>query len=652
MVRKNLFSLTWSAVRKVPRTLGHVVRLALQKVKLQILPQLTKWKAQSEEPKVVIYKNHGIAVLSILAHAVPFAGVMALLVLNINTFFIGNLSTSAVTAFQFAAKLLELLMQASLADILLSAIRWQIVRNQDLPLGGLVAPLRTTDVSYLWSLELWGSLTSKSWRGHRKACLGFLIFATVLLAALVGPSGAVAIVPRQITHHNSQYLNILNPRDDLFPDKTSYLDNGAAFEQGITQMSEWVPGAGPYQLLDTDGIRLFGTPSNLGLPWSTATIPSREMANVLRSQGANLVRDSSSPFNVLAMQTYQALVQGACSENTLYDMEHNQTYLTFPGSDAQVNQLVTWGETLGNVTDNATILFFTNLPSSAPSRSSTLMVLGTTAPVDRSYVATAYACVIDATWTAVTLNASTADSYNQVNYILETHYDGDIPQAQKINFPRAYTDHVRSTILASQTALYFLNNNPSPQQIFALTLSNGDEGYLAYSGLVLERDNDDSNTKALYTYLDKIHAWSRYSAILIDIDDNDALSKPSSLTYQVVSQLLQGYGYDAKDITVQLSLAVLGIFCLFVLAHVFLLLLTGYSGNSWDSISELLMLGLMSRKPDHLGTHVGVGLETLKTFREPVSVKVNDEGHIELVFENDAAGKLGRSGLVAVNKAY
>jgi hypothetical protein len=417
-------------------------------------------------------------------------------------------------------------------------------------------------------------------------------------------------------------------------------------------MSEWLPGAGPYQLLDADGIRLFGTPSNLGLPWSTATIPSREMAYVLRQQGANLVKDSSSPSNVLAMQTYQALVQGACSENTLYDMEHNKTYLSFPGSDAQVNQLVTWGETLGNVTDNATILFFTNLPSSAPSRSSTLMVLGTTAPVDRSYVATASACIIDATWTAVTLNVSKADSYNQVNYILETHYDGDIPQAQKINFPRAYTDHVRSTILASQTALDFLNNDVSPQQIFALALSNGDLGYLAYSGLVLERDNDDSNTKALYTYLDKIHAWSRYSAISIDIDDNGALSKPSSLTYQVVSQLQQGYGYDAKDITVQLSLAVLGIFCVFVLAHVSLLLLTGYSGNSWDSISELLMLGLMSRKPDHLGPHVGVGLETLKTFREPVSVKVNDEGHVELVFENDAAGKLGRSGLVVVNKVY
>lgn len=416
-------------------------------------------------------------------------------------------------------------------------------------------------------------------------------------------------------------------------------------------MSEFY-GPGPHQLLDAKGIRLFGTPANLGLPWSTATIPSRDMAYVLRQQAANLVKDSGSPSNVLTVQTYQALVQGACNGNYLYDMEHNKTYLSFPSSDAQVNQLVTWGETLGNVTDNATILFFTNLAPSAPSRSSTLMVLGTTAPVDRSYVATASACIIDATWTNVTLNVSAADSYNQVKYVLETHYDGEIPQAQKINFPRSYTDHVRSTILASQTALDFLNNQVSPQQIFALALSNADYDYVEYSSLVLERDKVDPNTEAVHTYLDQIHAWTRYSAISIDIDDNNALSNPASLTYQAVSQLKQGYGYNAKDITVQLSLAVLGIFCVFVVAHVFVLFLTGYSGNNWDSISELLMLGLMSRKPDHLGPHAGVGLETLKTFREPVSVKVNDEGHVELVFENDTGGKLGRSGLVLVNKAY
>ncbi|OQV00450.1 hypothetical protein CLAIMM_05942 [Cladophialophora immunda] len=645
---------TWSALRTVPSRAGHAVRLALRKAKLQILPQLTKWKGHREEPKVVMYKNRGIALLDILTNAVSLGGVLTLLVLNINTLFIGSLSTSAVAAFQFAAKLLELLMQASLAVVMLDAIRWQIVRNQDLPLGGLVAPLRTTDVSYLWSLEFWGSLTSKSWRGYRKAYLGFLIFATIVLAALVGPSGAVALVPRQITHSTAEYLNILNPLDDLFPHSISYLDSGTAFEQGMTQLGQFY-GPEPYRLLDSDvGIRLFGLPSNLGLPWSSATLPSRHMSFVLQTQSANLQRDSASPFNILTMKTSQVLVQSACNENDLYDFEHNKTYLSFPSSETQLNHLVTWGETLGNVTADGTILFFTNLPPSAPSRSSTLMVYGTTSPVDRSYVATASACVIDATWTSVTLNASAADSsYSQVNYVLDTHYDGGIPQHLKIELPRAWTDRLRSTVLASQSALQFLTNKASPEQMIALVLANGDYDYLRYNGLVLSRDDGvNPDEIALYTYLNKSHAWTRYAGVSIDIDQNGALSNPSSLTYQVVSQSQQGYGYNAEDITVQLSLAVLGVFCVFVVTHIFLLILTGYTGTSWDSISELLMLGLMSRKPEYLGPHTGAGLDTLNIFREPVSVKVNDEGHVELVFENDTGGKLGRNGPVVVNKAY
>ncbi|KIX98695.1 uncharacterized protein Z520_05996 [Fonsecaea multimorphosa CBS 102226] len=653
MPRKNFLASTWSALRKVPQRAGHALRLALRKAKLQILPQLTKWKGHREEPKVVIYKNRGIVLLDLLTHVVPLGGVLTLLVLNINTLFVGNLSTSQVTAFQFGAKLLELLMQASLAVIVLDAIRWQMVRNQDLPFGGLVAPLRITDVSYLWSLEFWGSLTSKSWRGYRKAYLGLLIFATIVLAALVGPSGAVALIPRQITHSTGQYLNILNPLDKLFPHEASYLDTGDAFEQGITQLGQFY-GPEPYRFLDSNGIRLFGTPSDLGLPWSLATLPSRDMSSVLRQQSSNLQTDSASPFNILTMKTSQALVQGACNENDLYDYDHNGTYLSFPSSEAQLDHLVTWGETLGNVTADGTILFFTNLPPSAPSRSSTLMVFGSTKPIDRSYVATVYACMIDATWTNVTLNTSAADSsYSQINYVLESHYNGSIPQEQKIDLPRAWTDRLRSTIMASQTVLQFLTGHISPHQIVALALANGDYAYLGYNGLVLrQHEGEDSNTQALYTYLDEIHAWSQYDGVMIDIDQNAALTNPSSLTYQVVSQSQQGYGYNAQDITVQLSLAVLGVFCVFVATHIFLLLLTGYTGTSWDSISELLMLGLMSRKPEYLGPHTSAGLETLNIFREPVSVKVNNEGHVELVFEHDTGGKLGTNGPVVVNKAY
>ena len=223
MQLKTLVASAWDYVKTVPRKVGGLVRLSLRQVKLQIVPQLTKWKGDIEEPKVAIYKHRGLALLHIIPHVVPFGAVITLMVFNINTLYVGNLSTSAVAAFQFAAKLLELTIQASLAAILLEVIRRQIIKNQDLPLGGLLAPLRTTDVSYIWSLELWGSLTSMHWRTYRKLYLGTLIITTIILAALVGPTGAVAIVPRQITYPSGRYLNVLNAPGYLFPTTIDFL---------------------------------------------------------------------------------------------------------------------------------------------------------------------------------------------------------------------------------------------------------------------------------------------------------------------------------------------------------------------------------------------------------------------------------------------
>jgi hypothetical protein len=218
---------TWSSVRDAIKKgrgrAGSLTRFILKQFKLQILPQLSKWKQDTEPPKVARYKHRGVALLNVMPHLVPLGGVLSLVVLNTNTLFIGNVSTSAVAAFQFAAKVLELTIQASLATILLNIVRQQIVENRDLPLGGLLAPVRTIDVSYLWSLELWGAVTSNRWLWRRKLLLLPLIFVTTILAALVGPAGAVLMVPRQITSSYGQYLTILDPQSNLFPATMDYL---------------------------------------------------------------------------------------------------------------------------------------------------------------------------------------------------------------------------------------------------------------------------------------------------------------------------------------------------------------------------------------------------------------------------------------------
>ena len=42
----------------------------------------------------------------------------------------------------------------------------------------------------------------------------------------------------------------------------------------------------------------------------------------------------------------------------------------------------------------------------------------------------------------------------------------------------------------------------------------------------------------------------------------------------------------------------------------------------------------------------------MKSFREPVSLRVNDAGSVELVFEDEAGAKIGRQKEVKENGSY
>ena len=208
--------------KKFTRLFSFAIKSTLRHVQLQLVPQLTKWKSDSEEAKVAIYRSYSIAFLHAVPHLIPLLAIVVLIVLNTNGYFIGDISISAASAFQFAAKLLELMIQASLATILLSIVRRHVL-GAGLPLGALFAPSRTTDVSYLWSLEFWGSVTAKRRFGWRMVMLLILIPLFVVLAAVVGPSTAVLIVPRSIDFPTHQYLVLLDSNSDLFPDTVNSL---------------------------------------------------------------------------------------------------------------------------------------------------------------------------------------------------------------------------------------------------------------------------------------------------------------------------------------------------------------------------------------------------------------------------------------------
>ncbi len=185
-------------VRKTPSSIGNKFSLALRYVRFQLLNQTIRWKQDHEETKVAAYHDRRLSLFAFLLHILPFAGVLALLILNFQRHYVGDVSSTTTTAIQFAAKLLEILIQSSLAAILLNLIRSQALGHASLPLGSFLAPYRMTDISYLWSLDFWGSATSRALRGWRGAAIVILVGCSVLLGALVGPASAVTMIPRLI----------------------------------------------------------------------------------------------------------------------------------------------------------------------------------------------------------------------------------------------------------------------------------------------------------------------------------------------------------------------------------------------------------------------------------------------------------------------
>jgi hypothetical protein len=95
-----------------------------------------------------------------------------------------------------------------------------------------------------------------------------------------------------------------------------------------------------------------------------------------------------------------------------------------------------------------------------------------------------------------------------------------------------------------------------------------------------------------------------------------------------------GFGYGTRSTSVYLSMTVLLMYCIIVVGYVVYTVTTGLASTAWSSGVELMTLALQSKRPDHL-RHTGVGIDSLKTLRESVGIRVNTDNEVELVFAHD-----------------
>lgn len=162
-----------------------------------------------------------MAALVSLLHIIPLGGATTLLAFYWTTFWIGR-EPVAITALQFVAKLHEILMQASLVDILIYFIRSQVIKGY-IPLGALSGAAQASQLSYLWSLDFVAAYGSRSINVWRRVAFGLAVSTLLVMITIVGPSSAVLMIPRpDMANTNATTLRYLNASEELlYP---AYLD--------------------------------------------------------------------------------------------------------------------------------------------------------------------------------------------------------------------------------------------------------------------------------------------------------------------------------------------------------------------------------------------------------------------------------------------
>lgn len=112
-----------------------------------------------------------------------------------------------------------------------------------------------------------------------------------------------------------------------------------------------------------------------------------------------------------------------------------------------------------------------------------------------------------------------------------------------------------------------------------------------------------------------------------------------------------GYGYDLAPMSVRLSLAVIGAYCVITILYMSYILMTGFTSTAWDSAAELVLLALQSKRPGHLG-HTFVGISSMKTLQEGIGIRANDENELELVLAKNEGECEGELRMITHNQVY
>lgn len=250
-----------------------------------------------------------------------------------------------------------------------------------------------------------------------------------------------------------------------------------------------------------------------------------------------------------------------------------------------------------------------------------------------------YGCTLNAAWSQYQVNstasAQIADSYTlskrtQPNVTVE--FTPDFVMRMISLYMQQINDTNIDTYLEPLLTIAMANSLP-----FTKTLQQ--QGSLLFNGSSINPPPSQYFTEQ---QIQAARAWINANKIFprfrsVEIFGLNNWTDPSTLVQMDLRTYRSEYGYDSTSVPVRFSLAV---FCLYVLvtaSYISYTLWTGETGTSWNSVADLVMLALNSRKPPAAIGSTSIGVDSILTFREPVNVRINELNTAELVFDKDAS---------------
>lgn len=648
---------------------------------------------RQEPRKVAIQQSFISALLGTLIHIIPVSTIVIIVTLNLrgNLFrflvldFLDS-SSDWLQALQYVAKVHDLFMMASLMTMVFSVVSSELCLHKGLPYGAIFSGLQISHPTFLWSQEFWGLLTSDEIPKTVILRMGFTIFGAIILGLAVGPASANLMIPRMRTYQVGTTSFWLNATESsLFPailegsmvhpscanlsDESSLwaVQMDACPSIGWEELTEfaelpespmisdgylWPEGL----LVDfndfnytelrgyySDSIRaIYSTPSEFSqmngiYNWSQSSMVTtqnaahaealfavKQMWNFVTQSSRKAYMASTSYHTMSSVQPYAAVM---CTDSSNLD---NFTKYSTDGAQVvpfQDDSYNIYNVTSLNLTEllekqgnakNPSLVFvdltnLTSLVNDLNDVSLGAVIINS----DRTFTS----CIIHSGWASTNLNISEA--------FVQSRSDISNMSPRHATISPSWANFLNPIVEASGVSVFdsLLTNFIDASQDPALSRVDFYEGVLG--ALVA---NGMANFGIGVTFQGnspKVDTSLSYSA------DHNYFIKPSDADAKGwnewrVKHFVSGLTFSSEGVVIKLSIAVLLVYAALAVTHSLYMLWLGHSSSSWQSVSELTTLALVSQPPEDANLkNTSAGIYGVSVFQKVVRIAVVNKEQVD-----------------------